>query len=109
MGGCLDGCFGWTGARCRGLSVDEPVDTCKFYKTAREAEEERLEILDTNEKAAGRYERGNKRYWLMDISDEFLAVNADDLDLIAAYRSLAKAVARGEKEAVRRAREMLDG
>ena len=107
MGGCLDGCFNWTGARCVGLTVNSPVEHCRFYKTAKEAEVERLEALDANAKAAERYERGNKRYWLMDISDEFLAVNADDLDRICAYRSLAKAVARGEEDAVKRARELL--
>lgn len=107
MGGCLDGCFGWTGRRCIGLSVEKPVEACKFYKTVTEAEKERLKILDAHMKAAERYERGNKRYWLMDISDEFLAVNADDLDRICVYRSLARAVARGDEDAVRRAREML--
>lgn len=109
MGGCLDGCFNWTGSKCKGLTVDEPIGPCNFYKTVHEAQEGRLDALDASGQDRDRYDRGNKRYWLMDISDEFLAVNAGDLELISQYRSLARKIGMGDRDAAEAARRILHG
>lgn len=104
--GCLDSCFSWTGNRCAALTVEEPVTSCKFYKTVKEAERGRLATLDTESK---RYERGNKKYWLMDITDEFLAIYANDIKKLYDYRGIIQGVEAGDPEAIRKAKAILGG
>ena len=105
--GCLDGCFSWTGTRCIGLTIEEPIEWCKFYKSVMEAEKDRLSALDATGGKKDRYERGNKRYWLMDITDEFLSSHADELDLLYSYRSLRKEVEQGNPDAITRAKALI--
>ncbi len=103
------GCFGWNGYRCVALHGACPGrEECHFYKPAGQAEKERLRAYESSGEARERYERYDKKYWLMQIGDEFITENKEAILRIFCCRDLAKRLRRMDAGAVGEARMMLE-
>ncbi len=102
------GCFGWNGSGCVPLRERCPgKEKCRFYKPAVQAEKERLQAYESAGAARSRYERYDKKYWLMEVTDEFITDNGEAILQICRYRDLARRIRNGDGKAADEARRIL--